>query len=95
MAVGIRRTARALAEGNVGASAQPPYDRLAPWDAAIRFESTLMTAERILGAYPAIRWTDRMETRWEYRQGVVRRLGLLSDGSRSRLSALAGRQGNT
>jgi hypothetical protein len=56
MAVGIRRAARALAEGNVGASAQPPYDRLAPWDAAIRFESTLMTAERILGAYPAIRW---------------------------------------
>lgn len=47
---------------------------LGPWDDGIRFQSDRLDTNQVAGAYPVARWTDRWGTRWECKQGVVRRI---------------------
>jgi len=47
---------------------------LTPWDGGIRFESDDVAAGLMTGPYPLMRWTDRWDTRWEYRRGEVRQV---------------------
>jgi hypothetical protein len=47
---------------------------LTPWDGGIRFESDDVAAGLLTGPYPLVRWTDRCDTRWEYRRGEVRQV---------------------
>jgi hypothetical protein len=41
----------------------------------LRVTSTLVEAADAEAAIPVVRWTDRWRQRWEYRQGVPRRIG--------------------
>lgn len=49
-------------------------DRLTPWDPGLRFETDLIGAAHLPGAYPVVRWADQWGTRWEHRRGEVRQI---------------------
>ncbi len=47
---------------------------LTPADLGMRFSSDAITVRNLVGSYPVIRWKDRWGTRWEHKQGVVRKI---------------------
>jgi hypothetical protein len=68
---GARRLPDQLSDGMEGLlEALSHGDRLAPWDVGLRFYSDPMP---LTVWFPIVRWTDRWGTRWEHRQGVVRK----------------------
>ena len=46
-------------------------DILTPWDRALRFSIDPAHVSDLVGAYPVVRWTDRLNNRWEHRKGGV------------------------
>jgi hypothetical protein len=59
----------------VGGRLEPMADthQLSPWDLGLRIYSNPAPPDRLEGAAPVVRWTDRWWTRWEYR-GEVRQV---------------------
>ena len=65
--------------GMAGTTSGPPASlprltRLTPWDHALRFDSDFVDGSLSFTAHPVVRWTDRWGTRWEHRDGDVRKI---------------------
>lgn len=53
---------------------EPMEEVLTTWDVGVRFESPIGPERDLAGAFVVVRWTDRWDTRWEYKLGAVRQI---------------------
>lgn len=47
---------------------------LTPMDLGLRYSTDVKARKFLVGSYPIVRWADRWGTRWEHKQGVVRKI---------------------